>query len=369
MREKKIVMVSPQLGIAPESNSGGEVYDRELIKAWDKKGIEQHVFLPRGKKVPKLTNTKTYRALLSFMFPPVIFNFFVFFHLVKLRRLVNFKIVRVHSPYFVGVGAYCFGKFNPDVKLITTYHHLEDSLMFDVINKWLIKKWDAVVVDSQFTKKQIIKKYGLGEKNLIVIPCGLRVVRNKGQIKTVRRNWGLDDNDFVLLFLGGLKKRKNIGFLIRILSRVASENVKLLIAGSGSERRHLEALVEERKLEKRVIFTGFVEENQKSTIYQMADMVVSASKLEGFGMTVTEAYAHSKPVMVSDKGSLPELVDDGKTGYVVPLKVSLWVGVIERVNKERKPLEQMGLNAYQKSKSYSWDKTADKYLQIVRSLA
>ena len=100
--------------------------------------------------------------------------------------------------------------------------------------------------------------------------------------------------------------------------RVAQErdDARLVIAGSGPLlerlREHAGALARER----RVVFTGYVPEDEKVGYYNMADVLLFPSALEGFGFSVAEAMSCELPVVVSARGSLPEIVVDGEGGFL-----------------------------------------------------
>ena len=107
----RIKVCSPQLGIAPESNSGGEVYDREVIKAFCNHGIKVITILPKNKPYLIDKNLKAYYLPFPFIWPPYLFNIFIIPWLFWLYKKYNFNVLRIHSPYFVGLGALVFKFF------------------------------------------------------------------------------------------------------------------------------------------------------------------------------------------------------------------------------------------------------------------
>ena len=96
-------------------------------------------------------------------------------------------------------------------------------------------------------------------------------------------------------------------------------NAKLIVAGKGVEREKLEKLAINLKLEGKVIFTGFVSEDEKWDLLKRCDVFVLPSIVEAFGIAVIEAMACGKPVIATRIGPFPEIIRDGETGILVPL--------------------------------------------------
>lgn len=171
---EKLIVCSPQLGISPQSNLGGEVHDRELIRALCELGIKVIVILPKNKPFLPHKNLKVYYLPFSFVWPPYLFNLLIIPWLFWLYKKEKFQILRIHSPYFVGLGALFFKLFYSQVPLVANYYHLEENnYLFHLINKLLINKWNLIMTISQFSKKEIIKKYKIKLFKIKAGYCGI----------------------------------------------------------------------------------------------------------------------------------------------------------------------------------------------------
>ena len=366
-----LTICSPQLGISPETSSGGEVYDREILVHLVKLGAKILILLPKGRNYPKITkNFEITFASIKLIFPPYIFNFLVLPYLFKIYKKAMFQILRVHSPYFVGPAAVIFKFFHPEVKLVAQYYHLENNnLIFDLINRVIIKKFDLIITISAATKKEIIKKYRVTSAKILVTYPGLdNKFKPEEKDKKLLQKLNLK-NKSVLLFLAGLKFRKNPQFLLDVLKKIKDQNIILLIAGSGQAEFFLKFKAKILGLSKQIRFLGFVPEIDKVKFYNLADLFLLPSKKEGFGMIVSEAAACAVPAIVANTSSLPEVVINGETGFVLPLKPELWTEKISLLIKDKKLREKLGQNARNFAlKDFSWEETAKKQLAAFERL-
>jgi len=134
----------------------------------------------------------------------------------------------------------------------------------------------------------------------------------------------------VILYVGRLIKQKGVRFLIHAFAKLRKEydNVILIIAGEGEERRFLEELCKKYNMRDSVIFTGAVVGDIKTAYYLISDIVVRPSITsrvpEEWGLVINEAISLGKPVIVSNAtGVAYDIVKDGVNGYVVPEKSCL----------------------------------------------
>jgi len=360
-----MTICSPQLGIAPESNSGGEVYDREVIKALCKQGVKVVVILPLGKPYPKIDNLKVYYLPFPFIWPPFIFNFLIIPYLFYIYWKHKFNILRVHSPYFVGLGALVFRFFYPKIFMSATYHHLEEKKIYSLANCFFMKQWDWIITDSKASQKDFAENCFFDRRKMKVISPGVnKRFKPKKRNKNLIQKYQLE-NKKVILFLGGLKRRKNLGFLLELISKIEYHQSKVLIAGSGSLQNRMEQQAERLNIVDKIIFCGFIAEKEKVDYYNLADIFVFPSRKEGFGMPVIEAGACGVPCIASNVYSLKEIIVDGETGFLAELNnISDWKRKMEKLLKNDKLRQRMGENARNFSKNFSWEKCAEKQLKI-----
>jgi len=119
--------------------------------------------------------------------------------------------------------------------------------------------------------------------------------------------------------VGRLVARKAVDQLITLMERLDDRRVRLLVIGSGPLESALKADTHRRRVEQRVTFLGQVRDDEKFRILSLADLYVSTSQHEGFGLVFVEAMACGLPILCYNRGGQGDFLEDGKTGYLVPL--------------------------------------------------
>ncbi len=313
---------SPHCGIAPESGSGGEVYERELLCDLAALGEECHVLLARGKPYPPGRPNVSIHPV----WPPKGLRWYVtpFVWPRYIKRLWDdpgFDLLRAHSVRFVGPAAlWARRRYRLPVPVVTHHHHLDPSPLNPLIEKRVIEASDCVVTDSQFAKRQLAEELGVRTDHVKVVYCGVGPKYAPGpRDEALAHRWNLAGKR-VLLCLGPLVPRKNPVFLVEAFAeirRAAGGDVVLVWVGAGPMRRELEALAERLGVAGAVVFTGYLPEADKVPMLNLADVFVFASLLEGFPLAPQEAMSCGKPVVAFRVASLPEMVEEGVSGFLV----------------------------------------------------
>ena len=122
----------------------------------------------------------------------------------------------------------------------------------------------------------------------------------------------------MLLFVGRLGKEKSVDTLIRALAGSRHAEASLLIVGDGPDRRRLERLAQDLRLDGRVKFAGYLDGDDLVAAYHLADAFVFASTTETQGLVLGEAMAAALPVIAVTDAAVADFVVDGSTGLLVP---------------------------------------------------
>lgn len=231
--------------------------------------------------------------------------------------------------------------------------------------KWVpysAKLASKIIAVSQHTKNDIIQLLGVPEDKIEVVYLAadqLYRPLSKNQVQAALNKYNLPSD--YLLFVGTLEPRKNLMGLLKAFHHLIMNyrcDHKLVIVGAkGWKYSPLFDFIQQNQLESKVIFTGFIEDEDLAAIYNGATLLTMPSIYEGFGIPILEAMNCGIPVIASDVSAIPEIVD--KYGILLPPNEhELWAEKIyELINDESK------INLYkhlslERASHFSWQKTA-----------
>ena len=280
-----------------------------------------------------------------------------------------------HTQDCIGGNALSLLKKKVSAPTIRTVHHVDEfrGPLLTKLQEDSINLCDVKVTVSEYWKKKLKEVYGVDS---YVVHNGVDVKRfdPDGYPKPERN--GVD-----ILFVGGLEARKGLEHLFLAVENLLPKHpdTRLTVLGRSGmtstqefdERRLFSILAKRLGIGRNVRFLEQVSDEQLPTLYALCDVFVLPSRMEGWGLALMEAMAMMKPVVATRVGGIPELVEDGKTGYLVDLGDVL--GLSEAITKliENPSLrKKMGRQGRLSAKKYTWDNAAKKTLQLYeRALA
>lgn len=256
----------------------------------------------------------------------------------------------------------------PAVCAIMDVSYLEYPQMFRPRDLHQLVNWTAystrvaaaILTISQFSKRAIIKAYGVSDKRVVVTYPGLTMPNTQTQTTPY--------GDYILS-VGTLQPRKNFVRLIEAFSSIRSTYPDLTLVIAGKKGWLYEEILEAPKkygVEKKVKFLDFVPDDELPDLYRNAKVFALPSLYEGFGLPVLEAMSYGCPVVVSKTGSLPEIA--GEAGiYIDPEDVgSIAKGLIEAL--EGKGKEKRATRAKAQVAKFTWEKAAKQTLEVLEKV-
>jgi len=267
------------------------------------------------------------------------------------------------------------------------------------LNRWFLtlmmprflRAADAVIAVSECTKRDVIRFYGIPEEKITVIYEGVNPrfrPASPETIAAVRARYNLPEH--FILYVGTIEPRKNLTALLEAFHHLLATrslrpapcdllpatcsllpapcDLRLVIVGKkgwlyeGFFRR-----LRELGLEDRVIFTGYVPDEDLPAIYSAADLFVFPSLYEGFGLPVLEAMACGTPVVCSNTSSLPEVAGDAAL-LVDPADVRALAGAMERALRDEGKWREMRERGLQQAARFSWDEAAAMSLKVYQDV-
>jgi len=190
-----------------------------------------------------------------------------------------------------------------------------------VLMKYLLNRFDKLISISSYVEQRLVNFTGIRTATIETVYNGVDTTRFDPSISgdKLRQELGTE-NDFVILYVGRLAWNKGLQYLVDGMHdiREVISNSKLLICGRGRLEAQLKEQVRSTGLEKEIKFLGMVPEERLPYYYACADVIVTPSVFEPFGLVPLEAMSMRKPVVACDVGGIPEAVKDGQTGLLVP---------------------------------------------------
>jgi len=242
-------------------------------------------------------------------------------------------------------------------------HELEHRLSHDS---------HRLIACSRSMVREITGIFGISEEKLELIPNGVDLSRIRRNLQEAADLAGLpaDAGGPILFFIGRLVREKGVQVLLDAMPAILREfpRTRLIVAGKGPYMEELERMA--RPLGDRVVFTGFLNDAQKSRIYRAAAVSVFPSLYEPFGIVALEAMSLGCPVVVSDTGGLAEIIEHGVDGCkAVPGDPDDLARQILRLLEEPELGHRLAEQALRKvEKQYNWEHIAQVTAGIYRNL-
>jgi glycosyltransferase involved in cell wall biosynthesis len=250
----------------------------------------------------------------------------------KVRELIReFRphILHTHTAKAGAVGrtaAMLAGRARPQVVVHTFHGHVlrgyfggAQTAAFTQLERRLARASDALIAVSPEVRDDLVRLGIAPESKITVIRLGLdlesRVAATPDARRQLRASLGIPDDAFVVGWLGRMTEIKRADDLLRALALLGPA-AHLVLAGDGPLRGDLEALAHELGIATRTHFTGF--RDDVGSIYAASDTIALTSANEGTPVTVIEALAAGVPVVSTAVGGVADIVEPGRTGFLVP---------------------------------------------------
>lgn len=198
----------------------------------------------------------------------------------------------------------------------------EPGPWYDRAMYWLamkgLKRADHIITASNATKQSLVDWMGIPERRITTVYLGVDkdTFRPMTVPDEIYERYGLDTDDKHVLYVGSETRRKAVPELVEAFSKVAEDipNATLVKVGGAQHpegREWTMEAVREYGVEDRVVFTGYVPDEDLPHLYNISDIYASASKFEGFGFPFVEAMACGTPIVGYNRATGPELISDG----------------------------------------------------------
>jgi glycosyltransferase involved in cell wall biosynthesis len=262
-------------------------------------------------------------------------------------------LITTQDPYLTGLLGYLLKKKYGAPLVIQIHSETLDNKfwlnerkinhLFNILGKFLLKRADAVRVDSSRIKAYSRKKLHIPSSKIFTIPVFTKMDRflrcnRRVLLKLKKRFAGYNR---IVLYVGRLSDEKNVENLLKAAQIVLKKfpTIVFLIVGHGKEKARLMKLSSDLGLDKNMKFEGYVQD--VVTYYHSCDIFVLPSNYEGRPIALVEALACAKPVVATDVSGVRDVVIEGKSGYIVPLNnpAALAKGIMRLLEQPEKMVE------------------------------
>lgn len=295
------------------------------------------------------------------------------------RALNGRRLDIVHETYH-------FGPFllRSKYKKIVTVHDIVPLLFRDVHGVRSIlrhklglhviaNRVDKIITVSNSTKRDLVEHLNISERKIAVVyeAADERYSPiSKDIVEAVKKKYNIHWP--FILFVGTLEPRKNIPMLIKAFYKMKNMSIgckfRLVIAGKkGWKYEGIFNTVDKLNLQKDVLFTGYIPEEDMPALYNAATLFVYPSLYEGFGLPPLEAMACGTPVITSNTSSLPEVVGDA--GIMIdPYDVDALAKAMYDMLTNDGLRENFVREGLKRARMFSWEKCAIETLKVYREV-
>lgn len=242
-------------------------------------------------------------------------------------------------------------------------------------SKWMTYSYkfsDAIIADSECTKADIVKYLKISPQKIRVIHLAVaenfKPASSKSKVEQIKNKYHTGEKYF--LHVGTIEPRKNLPFLVEAYFDAVKSGIKenLVIVGKrGWYYDKLFRSIHNLHLEQKVIFAGYVDDEDIPFLYCGATAFVFPSIYEGFGLPPLEAMACGTPVICSNTSSLPEVIGDAGI-LISPNNKPAWSKQMFEISRNKKLAQNLKIMGLKQAKKFSWEKTARETIEVYKDV-
>ncbi len=237
---------------------------------------------------------------------------------------------------------------------------------------WAVRRANRVIAISESTKRDLVNLYHIPAERVAVVYCGHDDALSQpapSAVESWRSRKGLPER--FILHVGTLEPRKNIARLVRAFARagrVAHLPHKLVLVGArGWKYDDVDRVIADERIQERIIFAGYVPQDELPFWYRAAEAFIYPSLYEGFGLPPLEAMAAGLPVVCSNAASLPEVVGDAAL-VVPPDDETVLADSIVQILSDRALRDELVARGKKQAAKFSWEQTARETTRVYEAV-
>ncbi len=293
------------------------------------------------------------------------------------KNPVNVYHTQYITPFFVSRNIKIVSHIHDvSFKVFKQFIKWSDLFFLNILIPLSIRRVDKIIAVSEFTKQEIEKYYpqSVGKIEVVynAIACDKEIGDKKEKVEVDRIKIKYNLPEKFIYYIGTLQPRKNVAMLIEAYAKMKEKlpGFKLVIAGNKKahnfDKKIDEVMKKYNLSENEVCFIGFVDYEDKMSVYSLADVLVNPSFYEGFGITPLEAMEERIPVLISDIPAHREVYQDAGL-YFNPQSLDDLQNKLYTVCTDQELRTRLVNRGLARAGFFSWKKSAEKMLKIYKS--
>jgi UDP-glucose:(heptosyl)LPS alpha-1,3-glucosyltransferase len=221
-----------------------------------------------------------------------------------------------------------------------------------------------IIAVSRGLKRELCELYRVPEQDIVVIPNGVNLNEffppDAERRQTLRKKFGIADDEIALIFLGHEFDRKGLRFILDALTLIPNKRIRLIVAGKDDPAKYIEDAAR-KGIADRVTFIGAADSS--ADLLQAGDAFVLPTLHEAFPLAAIEAAACGLTLLATSVNGIEEYLRDGENGYIVERNGDSIAARI-RLLQDETQRHKLGANAAETAKRYSWVKITNETVRV-----
>lgn len=345
---------------------GAERLIVETLPLLEQSGLEIDLLLLNEKKTPFYNELKDKFKGNIYSLGKHFYNPLYIFKLIPYIK--RYDIIHIHlfpAQYFTAIAKFlCRSR----AKLIFTEHNttntrLEKPILYP-IERWIYKIYHKILCISEEVASALKNKLKIDDNKLEVLHNGINVEKFYTATAKKREELSISEDKKIIIMVAGFRVQKDHATVIKSLA-LLPQKYSLIFVGDGEERKYIETLIHQLKLEDRILLLGI--RSDIPELYKMADIAVLSSHWEGFGLAAVEAMASGLPTIASDVPGLNTVVQNG--GLLFPPKDEKTLTQLILSLEDQKYYEEISKKGEKKASQYDIKIMVSHLKQVYESIA